>query len=294
MKQNLAWIDGAIIELANAQVPLEDRAYLLGDGIYEVVRFYDGCLFYLEAHLNRMENSAAAIRLNLPRSRAEITAAAEDLVRQSGFNDGYLYLQATRGSAKRDQLFPADTSPALIMYVRELAPLSPIGKVKPINLITLQDERWLNCHIKTINLLPNLLARQKAFEAGAAEAVLYRPGEIVTEGTRSNIFALVDGVIRTHPANNLILPGISRSIVIGILNAEGVPCREEAMTIAELKRAAELWVTSTTMEVNPVQRVDSYLLPKPVPGPVCLKLMKAFRSQIAESSNRRRQETGSR
>jgi len=284
--QNLAWIDGTIVELSSAKISLEDRAYLLGDGVYEVVRYYDRCLFYLDAHLDRLQKSATAIRLLLPYRREVITAAANELIEKSGFANGYLYLQATRGSAKRDHLFPEDTASSMTMYVREMPPLTPLEQVKPVHLVTLPDERWLNCHIKTVNLLPNLLARQKAFESGAAEAVLYRPGGTVTEGTRSNVFAVIDGDVRTHPATNLILPGISRRIVLDILAEKVIAFREEAFTLEELQKATEVWVTSTNMEVNPVRSIDSLVFAEPVPGPVCLVLMQEFRSRIAASCNR--------
>ncbi len=284
--QNLAWIDGTIVELSSAKISLEDRAYLLGDGVYEVVRYYDRCLFYLDAHLDRLQNSATAIRLLLPYRREVIAAAANELIEKSGFANGYLYLQATRGSAKRDHLFPKDTASSMTMYVREMPPLTPLEQVKPVHLVTLPDERWLNCHIKTVNLLPNLLARQKAFESGAAEAVLYRPCGTVTEGTRSNVFAVIDGEVRTHPATNLILPGISRRIVLDILAEKVIAFREEAFTLEELQKATEVWVTSTNMEVNPVRSIDSLIFAEPLPGPVCLVLMQEFRSRIAASCNR--------
>jgi D-alanine transaminase len=281
--QNLAWIDGTVVELSAAKVSLEDRAYLLGDGVYEVIRFYDRCLFYMDAHLDRLQNSATAIRLLLPYRRKDIVVAADQLIEESGFENGYLYLQVTRGSAKRDHLFPQEGKPSMIMYVRELPPLKPLEQVNPLHLITLPDERWLNCHIKTVNLLPNLLARQKAFESGATEAILYRPGGIVTEGTRSNIFAVIDGVVRTHPATNLILPGISRQIVLEILAENDLACHEDALTLEDLPKASEVWVTSTNMEVNPVRSIDSLILPVPVPGPLCQILMKEFRSRVATS-----------
>ncbi len=287
--QNMAWLDGAVVELSAAKVPLEDRAYLLGDGVYEVIRFYDCSLFCMDAHLDRLQDSAKAIRLTVPYRRAEITAAAADLILKSGFDNGYLYMQVTRGSARRDHLFPEETAPSMIMYVREMPPLTPLEQVKPFHLVTLPDERWLNCHIKSVNLLPNLLARQKAFESGAAEAILHRPGGIVTEGTRSNVFAVVDETVRTHPATNLILPGISRRVVLDILAEKSIPCQEDALTLEELQKASEVWVTSTTMEVNPVRSIDSLVLPLPVPGPVCLALMKDFRIRIAASCNRKKQ-----
>ncbi len=287
--RDLAWINGNIIELATAKISLEDRAYLLGDGIYEVVRFYQGCLFYLDAHLDRLENSAQAIRLSMPYNRPVIAAAAAELIKQSAYCEGYLYLQVTRGSAKRDHIFPVDAAPNMTMYVRELEPLLALEEVRPATLITLPDERWLNCHIKTVNLLPNLLARQKAFEVGADEALLYRPGGIITEGTRSNCFALIHGTVWTHPATNLILPGISRQIVLEMLSENNIAYREEAFTLEVLYQADEVWLTSTTMEVKPVSKIDATGLPESVPGPTSLILMQKFRNRIAESCNRKTQ-----
>ncbi len=282
--QNLAWIDGTFIDLAEAKVPLEDRGYLLGDGVYEVTRVYNCRPFYLTAHLERLQRSADAIRIAIPYTKPEIEQAVGELINKSGFCEGYIYMQVTRGSAKRDHLFPADTPSSMTMYTRELDALLPAESVAPIKCITLPDERWLNCHIKTVNLLPNLLARQKASEAGAVEAILYRPGDLVTEGTRSNVFAVIDGMVRTHPTTNLILPGVTRSIVLSILNELTIAYSETAFTLQELKKASEVWITSTTMEVNPVAEIDGYPLSGTVPGPVCAQLMEKFREIIKENS----------
>ena len=278
--KNLAWIDGKISELADARVSLEDRGYLLGDGVYEVIRVYNGCAFYLDAHLERLKKSAEAVRMSLPYSFDEIAAVAQELIATSGYSDAYVYMQLTRGSAARDHLFPADTEPGMVMYVRPMQPLKTLEEVAAASCITLPDERWLNCHIKTVNLLPNLLARQKAAEAGAIEAIMYRPGDIVTEGTRSNIFAIIDGVVRTHPESNLILSGITRQIVVGLLGDKKFKFSETAFTLDELKSASEAWLTSTTLEVTPVGTIDQIILNQPVPGPVATGLMKDFRHKI--------------
>jgi D-alanine transaminase len=282
--QNLAWIDGVFINLAEAKVPLEDRGYLLGDGVYEVTRVYNCKPFYLTAHLERLQRSADAIRINIPYTKPEIEQAVDELISKSGFCEGYIYMQVTRGSAKRDHLFPADTPSSMTMYTRELNALLPAESVAPIKSITLPDERWLNCHIKTVNLLPNLLARQKASESGAVEAILYRPGDLVTEGTRSNVFAVIDGMVRTHPTTNLILPGVTRSIVLSILDELSIVYSEVAFTLQELSKATEVWITSTTMEVNPVAEIDGQSIGGAVPGSICTQLMKKFREIIAENS----------
>lgn len=282
--QNLAWINGVFINLAEAKVSLEDRGYLLGDGVYEVTRVYNCRPFYLTAHLERLQRSADAIRITIPYTKSEIKDAVGELISKSGFCEGYVYMQVTRGSAKRDHLFPADTPPSMTMYTRELHALLPAESVAPIKCITLPDERWLNCHIKTVNLLPNLLARQKASEAGAVEAILYRPGDLVTEGTRSNVFAVIDGIIRTHPTTNLILPGVTRSIVLSILDELAIAYSEVAFTLQELGKASEVWITSTTMEVNPVAEIDGQPLAAEVPGPLGSQLMGKFREKITENS----------
>lgn len=281
--KNLAWIDGTVSDIADARVSIEDRGYLLGDGVYEVIRVYGSQPFYLQAHLERLKNSSDAIKITLPYSLGEIEEAARDLLRRSGYSDGYIYMQLTRGSAKRDHLFPEGITPTLIMYVREVQPLQALETVKPARCITLPDERWMNCYIKTINLLPNLLARQKAAEAGALEALLYRPGDILTEGTRSNLFALIDDKVLTHPATNLILPGITRQIVIKLMENHSISFREEAFTLEDLKRASEVWITSTTLEVQPVGEIDGSPFSFPAPGSVAKLLMEEFRKVIAEN-----------
>lgn len=278
--ESLAWIDGITCNIKEAKVSLEDRGYLLGDGVYEVTRIYKSKPFYLDAHLERLQKSASAIRIVIPYTITEIIKAVSDLIEKSGCVNGYIYMQVTRGSAQRDHLFPADTIPGMTMYVRELYVLPPLEDIKPAKCITLPDERWFNCHIKTVNLLPNLLARQKAAEAGALEAILYRPGGLVTEGTRSNVFAVIDGKVRTQPESNLILSGITRGIVLRLISELAITLDQKAFTLKELTKATEVWITSTTMEVKPVGAVDGKPVSEPVPGQICRRLMEAFRKEI--------------
>ncbi len=280
---NPAWINSEYCNLSEAQVSLEDRGYLFGDGIYEVIRVYNKTPFFLQAHLDRLHRSAAAIRLDLPYSDRQLRTVIDELIRRSGYGDAYIYMQVTRGKAVRDHLFPIQTEPVTAIYIRELAPQPELDHITPATCITLPDERWMNCHIKTTNLLPNLLARQQAHEAGAMEAILCRPGGLVTEGTRSNLFAMIDGLVRTHPCNNLILPGISREIVLDLLMKNNVHVAEKAFSTAELKRASEVWLTSTSQEVKPVGKIDDYLPSGLVPGPVTLKLMEEFRRLIDQN-----------
>lgn len=281
--QNLAWIENTICDISKAKISIEDRGYLFGDGVYEVARIYNSLPFYLDAHLKRLQMSAGAIRIDIPYSIEDIKAAVQDLIEASDCREGYIYMQLTRGIAKRDHLFPPAAKPKMIMYVRGLDPISDINTIKPQRCITLPDQRWMNCYIKTINLLPNLLARQQASEAGAIEAILYRPGEVVTEGTRSNVFAVIDERVITHPESNLILSGITRRIVLDILEKLSIPFKEEPFTLRDLEKASEVWITSSTMEVNPVGEIDGKSINNYAIGSVSREVMKEFRIQIAEN-----------
>ncbi len=278
----MAWVNGVLGNIGEAKVSIEDRGYLFGDGVYEVIRVYNQTPFYLSAHLERLANSAAAIRIKLPCGLDRIEEIINDLIERSALKEAYIYIQLTRGSAKRDHLFPENVDPGMVIYIRAMEPTVPVGDIKPKSCITLPDERWMNCHIKTINLLPNLLARQQAAEAGAIEAILYRPGDLVTEGSRSNLFAVIGEKVMTHPQTNLILPGITRKIVLDILNSSNILFAEEAFTKQELQEASEVWITSTTMEVMPIESVDGKKLGHPVPGPLCLQVIKSFRTRLSQ------------
>ncbi len=280
--QCLAWLDGTLCDLSEAQVPLEDRSYLFGDGVYEVIKIYNKRPFFLKPHLKRLQNSAAAIDIDVPYSIEHIEEHIADLIEKSACSEGYLYMQISRGSAKRDHLLPEGIRPSMVMYVREFSSLRSIDEIKPADCITLPDERWLNCYIKSVNLLPNVLARHKAAEKGAVEAIFYRPGGIVTEGTRTNVFAVIDGIVRTHPESRLILSGITRMIALDILGKLDIAVSEEAFNLEDLKNASEVWTTSTGMEILPVAKIDGNRVGSPVPGPVCHELIKAFWSKVEE------------
>lgn len=276
----LAWIDGYVCDLSEAKVPLEDRGYLFGDGVYEVIKIYNRKPFYLHPHLQRLQNSANAIDIELPYSIEEIETEINGLIKKSECRGGYLYMQLTRGSAKRDHLLPEGTKPSMVMYVREFTSPASIEDIKPSSCITLPDERWMNCYIKSVNLLPNVLARHQAAEAGAEEAIFYRPGGVVTEGTRTNIFAVIDGIIRTHPESKLILSGITRMIALDILKKHDFTVSEAAFKLDDLEKASEVWTTSTGMEIVPVAKIDGRPVSDTVPGPICKKLIEEFWKKV--------------
>lgn len=276
--KNLAWIEGRICDIGEANVPLEDRGYLFGDGVYEVIKVYNKKPFYLFSHLRRLQKSAALIDIELPTKIEEIESIITDLVEVGDAREGYIYIQVTRGCAERDHLFPATIKPSMVMYTRlfDYPQAMDLKKVKPIDCITMPDERWLNCHIKSINLLPNVVARQRAHRAGAQEVLFYRPGGVVTEGTRSNIFAVIDGKVRTHPESRLILSGITRGIVVDILRKHNMPFLEEEFYVEDLGNVSEAWTTSTVMEVKPVTSIGKIRLFEKEPGPLYRFIVEEF------------------
>lgn len=278
--QNLAWINGHVCKLSEAVVSLEDRGYLFGDGVYEVIRVYNGIPFYLDSHLERLQRSAAAIRLAVPHSFEEMKKIALGLIAEGGGRECYIYIQLTRGINRREHIFPGEVNPSLALYVQELPANTGKGEVKPISCITLPDERWLNCYIKSVNLLPNVLAKQSAAEAGASEAILYRPGGVVTEGAVSNVFAVIEGEVRTHPESKLILSGITRRIVLDIIAGQDIACKEEAFTLNELKGASEVLLTSTVMELRPVGIIDGEAVGDGSVGPVSRSLISHYKNAI--------------
>ncbi|OUM88251.1 MAG: D-amino-acid transaminase [Bacillus thermozeamaize] len=265
------------------RVDLEDRGYQFGDGIYEVIRFYDRVPFELEAHLRRLAASAEAIRIPLPVSLERLGENIGKLIGESSIQSGIIYIQLTRGVAPRGHLFPAAAQPVLTGY---LTPVErPVAHLEQgIAAITTEDIRWLRVDIKTINLLPNILAKQQAHEAGAHEAIFVRNGT-VTEGSSSNLFGIRDGVCYTHPANHLILNGITRQVVLRLLNSVGLKLREEAIPHTELYRMDEVFITSTVQEVCPVIRIDGQPVGEGKPGAFTRALQSAFEQAIGTSQS---------
>lgn len=278
--KELAWVNGKTVPLSEAVVPLEDRGFLLGDAVYEVVRIYGSAPFCLEEHLERLGESAAAIMIGLPFERQEIGKIALGLIRDSGCVSGWLYIQLSRGVAPRSKMIPEGITPTLVMYVRSLPADHDRIVDKGINCITLPDERWHRCEIKTVNQLPNVLASEKARLAGASEAIFYRDGGVVAEATSANVFALSGSLVVTPQLSNINLAGVTRKIVIELLAEENIPLREGILTLAELKKADEIWLTSTIVEVLPVVTLDGKAVGPGVPGEFTRRLLTRFRERV--------------
>ena len=272
---DIGFVNGRFMPLEEATVSVEDRGFQFGDGVYEVVRTYRGQPFQLDAHLARLERSAKAIELPLLWNIQQWATHARDGIKRSGYAESKVYLQLTRGTAPRDHVFPASVKPTAVMTVREMRPLDQALQAAGVAVMTMDDWRWGRCDIKSVNLLPNVMARQKAKQAGAFEAVFIRNGQ-VTEGAVSNVMIVKAGRVLTAPEGEQILSGVTRTIVLELARKEGLPVEERFVSLDDFIRADEIFLTGTTVEVLPVIRVDGRQVGSGRPGPVTQKLQAVF------------------
>ncbi len=258
--------------------PFEERGLQFGDGIYEVVRVYQGEFHLLFEHVERLFRSAEAIKIHLPFDKQQTMEYLLDLLKVNDVSeDAKVYLQVTRGSAARDHVFP-EVNANLYTYVQKLS--RPIANLKNgVSVITLPDVRWQNCYIKSLNLLPNVLAKQEAKELGCFEAILHRDG-LVTECSASNVYMAKDGAIYTHPETNHILHGCVRLKLKDLANQLGIPFIQEAFTVEQLHNADEIFLSSSTAEVMPIVKIDRKTVETGEPGKITTQLQKAFESDI--------------
>lgn len=270
--------NGQIMDRSVVHIDVEDRGYQFGDGVYEVFRVYNGRLFAAELHLNRLMESAQLLSINIPYSVKELQVQFEELIARDQLEFGTVYMQVTRGVSIRNHAFPIDeVEPVLIAYTKGL----PYGgeEKSGICAITTEDIRWLRCNIKSLNLLGNIFAKQQAVEAGCEEAIQHRDGR-VTEGSSSNVAIIVDGILKTHPANHLILNGITRQVVLHLCKANGIPYMEEAFTMEEMLAADEVFYTSTGVEVTPIVKINNQMIANGEIGPITRKLQALYREEI--------------
>ena len=277
----LGFFDGEFISLNERRVELEDRGYQFGDGIYEATHIYNGKCFALERHLARCRCSLRELRIPVTYMDEELTAIHNDIIEKSGIKDGSIYFQITRGIAKRTHYFPDKVAPLLSMTIREGKPNAKNQK-EGIRCMFFEDIRWLRCDIKTINLLGNVLAKQAGHEKGLQGTIQYRKDtNLVTEGSSSNFFIVKDGVIWTHPISNLILKGVTRSILVEeIIPKLGYTIVEKAFSPEFALTADEAFATSTSLEVTPVIEIDGKKIGDGKPGPVAASLLDAYHELI--------------
>jgi D-alanine transaminase len=247
---DLIWLNGEILPMSEARISPEDRGFQFADGVYEVIRLYNGRPFTLDEHLGRLERSAAELKLTLPISIEKLKGEIGRLIDESRAGEGMIYLQLTRGHAPRNHLFPPAPGSTLLFYARALEPLPSVAETPAVKLMTAADDRWNRCWVKSIALLPNVLAKNAAVAAGADEAVFVENGR-VSECSASNFFAVIGGRVVTCPVGPKVLPGITRGVLLEIARELGIGVEERAMTEAEARGADELFITSTTRVFSP-------------------------------------------
>ncbi|MGG5808448.1 D-amino-acid transaminase [Falsiroseomonas sp. CW058] len=279
----IAYVNGRYLPQSEASVNIEDRGYQFGDGIYEVVHLHDGRYVDEDLHLARLERSLREIRLPMPMSRAALSVVLREVAARNRVTEGLLYMQVTRGVARRDHAFPAKpVPPALVVTVRRIAPYPTDVDRWAASCITLPDLRWARRDIKSVNLLPNCLARQAAKERGAIEAILYDEATgMVTEGAATT-FWIVDeqGAIRTRHLDQVILPGCTRGALMAELRQAGIAYDERAFTLDEMRRAREAFITSATSFVKPIIRIDGAPVGDGQVGPVVRRLFDIFARHV--------------
>lgn len=269
---SIAYLQGRFIPLSDAKISVLDRGFLFGDGVYEVIPVYAGKLFRLRQHLDRLAASLEQTRIPLPLEEIALEQAMQRLIDENGGGDQSLYLQITRGyQPKRDHLCPHPPDPTLFMMTNPVEPID-IAMVEGIRAVTLPDNRWTRCNIKSICLLPNLLLKQQACAIGADDVILLR-GDRVTEASAANVFIVKDQAVSTPPMSNLILGGITRDLILELLVRDGIDCNETEISEAHLRDADEIWLTSSTREIAPVIELDGVQVGTGKPGASWLEMM---------------------
>ncbi|WP_339195455.1 D-amino-acid transaminase [Solibacillus sp. FSL R5-0449] len=272
------WND-QIVKNEEVLVDKEDRGYQFGDGVYEVVKVYNGELFTATEHIDRFYSSAEKIRITVPYTKDKLHQLLHELVEANNIDTGHVYFQITRGAGPRNHIFPGDNVKPVITGNTKENPRPLENFEKGVKATFVEDIRWLHCDIKSLNLLGAVLAKQEAYEKGCYEAILHRD-EIITEGSSSNIYGIKEGVLYTHPANNLILNGITRQVIIKCAAEIGLPVNEQAMTKEQLLAMDEVIVSSTTSEVTPVIEIDGKVIGNGTPGEWTRKLQAQFETKI--------------
>ncbi|MGV3629022.1 MAG: D-amino acid aminotransferase [Betaproteobacteria bacterium] len=252
---DIVYLNGEFMPIEKAYIPVLDRGFIFGDGVYEVIPAYSKHPFRLAEHLRRLQHSLDKVQITNPHSDAEWSRLTGEILQRNAGDDQSVYLQVTRGVAKRDHAFPKGVKPTVFMMSTPLVTPAPALVESGVACITAQDHRWLNCDIKSVSLLGNCMLRQLSADAGAAETILFRDGQL-TEASASNVFVVRNGVVLAPPKDNLVLPGITYDVVIEIARAREFEIEVRPVSEAEVRSADEIWVTSSTKEVLAVTTLD--------------------------------------
>ncbi len=272
MSDLLVYLNNEYLPLSEAKISVLDRGFLFGDGVYEVIPCYQGKLFRLDDHLQRLAASLAQIRLEFSLSSEQWREILKPLLDIS--IDQAVYLQITRGVyASRDHAFPCEIQPTVFCMANPIKPFS--GLQSGVKALTMDDSRWEMCHVKATTLLANVLMRQEAVEQGCAEAILIKNG-FVTEGAASNLFAVIDDCLLTPKKTAELLPGITRQVIIDLAKADSWCVREDVISQSALENASEIWLTSSTREIIPAVELDGKSVGDGTPGPFWHKMNTLF------------------
>jgi len=275
----IAYVNGRYTRHAEAMVHIEDRGYQFSDGVYEVCEVARGFIMDMTRHMNRLDRSLSELRIAWPMSRAALETVMREVVRLNRVRGGLVYLQVTRGVAPRDHPFPGPAvKPAVVVTAKRIDPAGNAKRAENgVKVITVPENRWDRVDIKTTGLLPNVLAKQAAKEAGATEAWFVGPDDIVKEGASTNAWIVSkDGVLVTRPADFGILRGVTRTTVIDVATKLGLKVEERGFSVKEAKEAREAFLTSATTVVMPVVAVDGHSVANGHPGMLTLSLRQAF------------------
>ena len=272
-----AYVNGRYQPHNAARVHIEDRGYQFADGVYEVVPVHNGILVDEDLHLDRLDRSLSELRIGQPMSRASLKLIARELMRRNGLSNGFLYMQVTRGVAPRDHKFPKGAKPAVVMTTRQMKPHSEKVLSEGLKVITLPDQRWDRCDIKSVSLLPNVLGKQAAVDAGAYEAWQVDGNDMVTEGTSTNAWIVTgDSKVITRDATHSILNGITRITLLNLIKAEGYELEERSFSVEEARGAREAFLTSSTSFVLPITQIDGQPVGNGHPGILTGKLRQHY------------------
>ncbi len=285
--KTIGLINGKLIDLNENIVPMEDRGHQFGDGVYEVTRVYNGRCFALKLHIDRLYRSLRELTIPAVYTYEELAEFHDLLIKESGIADGAIYLQITRGFSPRAHGFPENVVPCLTMSIRPVSAAPDKNKLEGAKGLLIPDERWLRCDIKSLNLLGNVMGKQKAKEAGCFEGIQIRDG-FVTEGTSSNFFVIKDGVAWTHPRSNLILTGVTRTLILEKIAPDlGVPVIEKKFDEAFAKSAAEAFISGTNSEIVPIVALSGQPVGTGSIGPVTRNIQQAYWAMIDRECGRK-------
>lgn len=282
---DIVYLNGKFMPIEQAYVPVLDRGFIFGDGVYEVVPVYSKHPFRLAEHLCRLQYSLDKVRITNPHSDAEWTQLIAEIIQRNNGDDQSVYFQVTRGVAKRDHAFPKGVTPTVFMMSNPLVTPSPALVDSGVACISAEDYRWLNCDIKSVSLLGNCLLRQLSADVGATETILFRDGRL-TEASSSNVFIVRNGVVLTPPKDNFVLPGITYDVVLEIARTREFEVEVCGVSEADVRSAEEIWLTSSTKEVLAVTTLDGKPVGDGRPGPL-FRRMYALYQQFKQDHMRK-------